>query len=101
MQYSDDIVWKVWGKAIVVSANDAVFWRMDPFGAWILRSQYGIKSDYGWVIDLITPLSEGGTNDLSNLCPMHWQNIKRKVDGSFECHVIAQGARNFELIENH
>ena len=32
---------------------------------------YGRKDlEYGWVIDHIKPLSEGGTNDISNLRPM-------------------------------
>ena len=40
-------------------------------GAWIFRGHYGRKdSEYGWVIDHIKPLSEGGTNDISNLRPM-------------------------------
>jgi hypothetical protein len=101
MEYSSDIIWRVWSKGEIFSGNDPVFWRRDEFGAWIFRSHYERKdSEYGWIIDHVKPLSEGGTDDISNLRPMQWDNTMRKTDGSIECHVTSTGIHNDKPIEN-
>ena len=101
MKYSNDIVWKVWAKGEIFAGNDPVFWRKDQCGAWIFRGHFMRKdSEYGWVIDHIKPISEGGTNDILNLRPMQWDNTARKSDGSIECHVTSAGVHNDKPQEN-
>ncbi len=101
MKYSDDIIWTIWSKGEIFGGNDPVFWRKDECGAWIFRGHYENRnSEYGWIIDHIKPLSEGGTDDISNLRPMHWENTIRKADGNIECQITSSGVHNDKPIEN-
>ncbi len=82
MGFSEEVVWKVWAKGYQ-TGNDPLMWRKDECGAWIFRGDYGKRnSQYGWEIDYIVPVSEGGTDDLSNLRPLHCENTVRTKDGS-------------------
>ena len=38
---------------------------------------YGIKSENGWVIDLIVPIEKGGKDEITNLQLVHWKNIHK------------------------
>src|SRR5438309_9262964 len=101
MRYSNDTMWMIWSKSEISGGNDPVFWRKDEFGAWIFRGHYENRSsEYGWVIDYIKPLSEGGTDNISNLRPMHWENTIRKTDGNIECHITSSGVHNEKPIEH-
>lgn len=95
MGFSEDIVQKVWEKGKVVSNNDPNVWRQDECLAWIGRSQYGNRnSQYGWEIDHITPESEGGTDALSNLRPLQWENNASTQAGRLVCVVTSSGKEN-------
>lgn len=70
----------IWAKAQIDGNNDANVFRKDVYGTWIAWSQYGQTSQYGWEVDHIVPLSRGGSEALSNLQPLQWENNRRKGD---------------------
>lgn len=65
----------VWNKAHPQLGYDANLYRKDDWGWWICYTDYGNRSsDYGWELDHLTPVSEGGSDSLANLRPLHWRN---------------------------
>ncbi|MBJ6762795.1 HNH endonuclease [Myxococcaceae bacterium JPH2] len=81
----------VWNKAQIVVGADPNRVRKDACGAWIHLDQYGnTDSDAGWEIDHIRPVAHNGTDDLSNLQPLQWQNNRHKSDNiQWACAVTA------------
>jgi len=79
-QYDHATLSKIWEKARIDGNNDANVFRKDVCGAWIARGQYGQTTQYGWEVDHIVPLSRGGSEALSNLQPLQWENNRKKRD---------------------
>lgn len=62
----------VWAKGRVILGYDAAIWRHDDFGHVIRFADYGDRnSAYGWEIDHIHASALGGSDDISNLRPLH------------------------------
>lgn len=77
----NNLIQQVWEKGKEIEILDPNAWRMDEFGAYIKRNEYGKSTEFGWEIDHIKPKSKGGSDKLYNLQPLHWQNNRAKSDG--------------------
>lgn len=76
--FSEKTIEAVWAKA----KPDPWFtyFKRDTFGVTIQKDGYATQSKFGWEIDHILPVSKGGTDDLENLQPLHWENNLKKGD---------------------
>ncbi len=76
--FDEQTIEAVWNKAKIQPGFTS--FRSDVCGTDIQRSEYGKESKYGWEIDHINPGANGGTDDLSNLQPLHWETNMMKAD---------------------
>jgi hypothetical protein len=100
--FTDDLIQKVWEKAYVVNGKDPNMFRQDKCGALIERSKYGksVSCSTGWEINHIKPLRSGGTNALSNLQPLQWENSRNKSNNEvfWSCKVTYSLGENTYLV---
>jgi 5-methylcytosine-specific restriction endonuclease McrA len=79
--WSETTIKKVWEKGKPIPDYSQDIWRWDKCGKVMKYSDHGNRdSKYGWEIDHINPVSNSGTDDLSNLQPLHWSNNMDKAD---------------------
>jgi hypothetical protein len=83
----------VGNKAQTAPGVDPRVRRKDPCGAWMNRADYGLTTHLGcgWEVDHIKPASKGGTDDISNLQALQWENNRSKSDNEFgwTCAVVS------------
>ncbi len=97
MDFDKETKLAVWQKAQIVSGYAPELWRKDQCGAWIGWNYYGNRSSqYGWEIDHIIPVSKGGTDVLSNLRPLQWENNAARQDDRLCCKITSDGTKNVE-----
>ena len=85
----------MWEKGERTENADPDIWRKDECGAWIRRDFYAYReSRFGWDVALIVSKSNGGTDDVSNLRPLQWQNKELRDGGRRACAVTAAGWDN-------
>ena len=98
MAFSQQTILAVWAKGKSTDNNDPAEWRKDRCNAWMQFSKYGDRdSQYGWEIDHITPEKRGGTDSISNLQPLQWENNAAKSSGGLDCAVTANGKKNVPI----
>ncbi|OGQ22812.1 MAG: hypothetical protein A3I05_08115 [Deltaproteobacteria bacterium RIFCSPLOWO2_02_FULL_44_10] len=85
MNLTQEQLKQIWFKAKNAGAeNDRNGFRKDKYGAWIKWSDYGNRnSQYGWEVDHIIATANGGSDTMSNLCPLHWKNNASKSGSRF------------------
>lgn len=82
-QYDHATLSAIWAKGQVVALYDPNVYRKEVYGSWMKWSEYGQNSQYGWHVDHIVADSQGGSNSLFNLQPLHWRNNLKKSDNAW------------------
>ena len=71
----------VWTKGATIDGYDSNIYRRDKCGHAMQYSEHGNRnSNYGWEIDHINPVANGGGDEINNLQPLFWDNNAKKGD---------------------
>ena len=79
--WTPEAIKAVWQKGTPIQGYDSSIWRRDKCGSAMKFSEHGNRqSEYGWEIDHIDPINNGGNDYLNNLQPLNWVNNAKKGD---------------------
>ena len=79
--WSEDIKQAVWNKGKEIGTRNKDIYRADKCGHLILFTEHGNRtSNLGWEIDHVIPVAHDGSDDLTNLQPLYWENNVDKSD---------------------
>lgn len=71
----------IWEKGSIIGGYDSSLWRKDICGKVMKFTEHGNRnSEYGWEIDHIKAVANGGDDNINNLQPLHWTNNSTKGD---------------------
>ena len=67
----------------IIPGFDSAVWRQDSCEARMRRDAYGdtTENGFGWEVDHVLAVANGGSDDLWNLQALQWQNNRAKSDG--------------------
>lgn len=81
LAWTEQIKKSVWQKGLPIDGYDQTIWRRDKCGRVMKYSEHGNRqNDYGWEIDHINPVLNGGDDKINNLQPLNWSNNANKAD---------------------
>jgi len=75
---SKKLIEEVWEKGKEIRGRDPDVWRKDKYDNKIRFGSYGTEGEYGWEIDHKNPKDKGGSDQLRNLQPLHWEENREK-----------------------
>lgn len=79
--FTEEQIQQVWEKAQTIDNQPKEKFRKDVCGAKIQRTNYKNESShYGWEIDHIIPVCNGGKDNIENLQVLQWRNNRAKGD---------------------
>ena len=97
MAFTMEQIDAVWTMGQIVKGSDPGSWRKDECNAWIKYSDYGKhNSQYGWEINHIISGEHEGSENLTNLRPLQWENNVLKSSGKPDCVVTSSGTTNIK-----
>ena len=89
--WSQNQIEQVWKKGIKIPHFSPDCWKIDIGGVFIKYSEFGNKnSEFGWEIDPIISVSNGGNDNIENLQPLNWINklVKdKKMNKKFQSNI--------------
>jgi len=77
---SKKLIEQIWDKGHTVRGRNPEVFRKDDEGNLIRKASYGTLGEYGWEVDHKNPINKGGTDNLRNLRPLHWEENREKSD---------------------
>lgn len=86
--WSEQTKLEVWRKGRIIPNFSENTWRWDKCGNVMKFNEHGNRaSEFGWEIDHINPVSNGGGDEINNLQPLNWENNSNKSDSlNWQCN---------------
>lgn len=108
MEIDENLKRNVWEKGTPVSGYSSDLVRQDACGAYIIFTEYGKKTPFGWEVDHIWPkksllekgVSESLIDNLENLRPLQWENNLSK-GCNFPSYTAIVIGRDHNYIREH
>ncbi len=95
IKFNQETVGAVWIKGRIIPGYNPDQYRQDACNAWIEYAKYGDRNSiFGWEVDHINP---SGSDQLTNLQPLQWENNLAKSDGLLKCVVTSKENKNIHI----